>query len=350
MRVFVGLSGGVDSSVAAAILKAEGHEVVGVYMLGYQPPFMPCPSAEDRDDAMRVAAHLGIPFHTLDLSDAYKKEVVDYFIAEYRAGRTPNPDIMCNKHIKFGAFYQWAKEQGADAIATGHYARKSDDGAGLMIAIDTAKDQTYFLWAISKEALSKTLFPVGAFTKPEIREKAQALGLPTASKKDSQGVCFLGKIDMDEFLAREIPRHTGTVLSASGEVIGHHRGSEFVTLGQRHGFTLTKTTPHEKRHYVIAKNVAENTITIADDPHILSKEIDTIAIGNVNWLSAVPKGGTTYQARVRYRQPLFDVAVASADESRAVIAVKNENAGPFASGQSMVLYAGDTCIGGGIIA
>ena len=356
MRVFVGLSGGVDSSVAAALLKQEGHQVEGVYLLGYQPPFMKCPAAEDRTDAMRVAAHLGIPFHTLDLSESYKKEVVDYLISEYAAGRTPNPDIMCNKHIKFGGFFEWALAHGADAIATGHYARKGAEPTSLVAAKDTNKDQTYFLWALSKEALSKTLFPVGNFTKPEIREMAKELGLPTAAKKDSQGVCFLGKIDMDEFLAREIPHIQGVVLNAKGEVIGHHSGAKFLTIGQRHGFIVTKKTPNDAPYYIVSKDVEQNTITVDANPHRETSNSDTVTLHSTNWFIAPPEVGVRINARARHRQPYFEVEiVASASASvsvsdTATVRIISPNIGPFASGQSLVLYDGSTCLGGGIIA
>ena len=199
--VFVGLSGGVDSSVTALLLQKAGAKVQGVFIQGWYPENMPCTWKEDRMDAMRVAAQLQIPFHTLDASREYKKSVIDYLLREYKAGRTPNPDIMCNRDVKFGAFYTFARMHGADFIATGHYARVEDDA--LLKGVDGDKDQSYFLWAIAKSTLASILFPLGGYTKKEVRDVALKHSLPTAQKKDSQGICFLGNISIEDFLQAE---------------------------------------------------------------------------------------------------------------------------------------------------
>ncbi len=211
-KVFVGLSGGVDSSVSAALLQSQGYDVFGVFIKVWQPDFYECTWKEDRLDAMRVCAKLNIPFYTLDLEKEYKKEVVDYMIEEYKNGRTPNPDVMCNKYIKFGGFFDWAMSQGADFVATGHYARLNKEHE-LVAGRDSNKDQSYFLWTLTKEQLSKTLFPVGDIEKTEVRKLAKKFGLPTAEKKDSQGLCFIGKVDMAEFLHHFIETKPGPVLN-----------------------------------------------------------------------------------------------------------------------------------------
>ena len=237
-KVYIGMSGGVDSSVSAALLKKAGYDVTGVFIKVWQPDWINCTWKEDRMDAMRVAALLDIPFITLDLEKEYKEEVVDYMISEYRAGRTPNPDVMCNRYVKFGGFYDWAMKQGADYVATGHYAQVID--GKLIAGNDKNKDQTYFLWTLNKEQLSKTIFPVGNIEKPEVRKLAKKFNLPNAEKKDSQGLCFIGKIDIKEFLSHYIDSKRGNVLNIEGEVIGEHDGSFFFTIGERHGFNILK--------------------------------------------------------------------------------------------------------------
>jgi tRNA-specific 2-thiouridylase len=355
MKIAVAMSGGVDSSVSAALLKEAGHEITGVYMQGWVPEGFVCTAAEDRKDAMTVASELGIPFHTLDLSEVYKREVVEYLLAEYAAGATPNPDIMCNRYVKFGAFAEFAFSHGFDAIATGHYAQvqNTSDGkdAQLLMAVDGAKDQTYFLWAIPQAVLNRTLFPVGGYTKPQVRMMAQERNIFTAHKKDSQGVCFLGKIDMSAFLETAIPRKQGVVLAIDGSHIGTHQGAAFVTEGQRHGFTLTTTSPNQLPQYVVAKDIAENTITVASDPGALAPETATgqiIQIGTPNWLAHPPQVGTLLTARTRYRQPLQSARIVSCTDATFEIEIRNA-AIPIARGQSLVLYNGTQCIGGGTI-
>ncbi|HYC83407.1 MAG TPA: tRNA 2-thiouridine(34) synthase MnmA, partial [Candidatus Paceibacterota bacterium] len=233
--VFVGMSGGVDSSVTAALLKKEGYDVVGVFIKAWEPAGYKCTWREDRRDAMRVAAVLEVPFVTLDLEEEYKESVVDYMIGEYRAGRTPNPDVMCNQSVKFGAFYRKAREAGADWVATGHYAQmeRSEGKATLKEGADKAKDQSYFLWTMKKEVAEHVLLPIGPYQKPEVRKLAEKFKLPNFAKKDSQGLCFLGHIDVKEFLKAYIDTEEGKVLNEKGEAIGRHDGAFFFTIGER---------------------------------------------------------------------------------------------------------------------
>jgi tRNA-specific 2-thiouridylase len=245
-RIFVGLSGGVDSALSAALLKEQGALVTGVFIKGWYPPGMPCTWAADRRDAMRVAAHLQIPFRTLDASAAYKKGVIDYMVGEYRAGRTPNPDVMCNREVKFGVFYHYAKEAGADLIATGHY-------------LSGEKDQRYFLWAVPKEVLAHAVFPVGHMKKEEVRRRAIAYGLPVAAKKDSQGVCFLGDVSVHDFLESEFGSAPGDAVDEAGTVIGTHSGVLLHTIGERIALmSQTKRGPW----FVRAKDVERNVLIV----------------------------------------------------------------------------------------
>lgn len=298
-RIFVGLSGGVDSAVSAALLKEAGASVIGVFIKGWYPPGMPCTWAADRRDAMRVAARLHIPFLTLDASSEYKKSVIDYLLAEYNAGRTPNPDVMCNRDIKFGVFYRFAKEQGADAIATGHY--RSGD-----------KDQSYFLWAVPKDVLSETLFPVGHMEKPRVRALAEKFNLPVAEKRDSQGVCFLGSISVEEFLRKELKTDNPALL---------------FTIGQK-----------VNGKYVVAKNVEAREIALADMPRATGT---TITFTDANW-HRNPQVAT--EAQYRYRGPRVKGRVTG----NAFVSDETLPDMP-APGQSVVFYAGGELVGGGII-
>ncbi|MEI8123948.1 MAG: tRNA 2-thiouridine(34) synthase MnmA, partial [bacterium] len=338
--VYVGMSGGVDSSVSAALLKEQGFDVVGVFIKVWQPDFVECTWREDRLDAMRVCAKLEIPFITLNLEREYKEDVADYMINEYKLGRTPNPDVMCNKYVKFGAFFDWAIERGADFVATGHYARctriadqrgldadrrRNNSQYQLLAGNDKNKDQSYFLWTLTQKQLSRTLFPVGDIEKPEVRILADKFNLPTSTKKDSQGVCFLGKFDMKDFLAHYIKEIPGDVLNENGEKIGRHDGALYLTIGQRHGFTtsqinadLTQTNADKKQintkkthqdvgpYYIISKDIKNNTITVSQDPHpearLRSLASGLVKIKDVNWTLGEELDLTkTYSARIRYR-------------------------------------------------
>ncbi|MCU0660646.1 MAG: tRNA 2-thiouridine(34) synthase MnmA [Candidatus Pacebacteria bacterium] len=352
--VFVGLSGGVDSSVTAALLQKAGYAVVGVFIKVWQPDFIECTWREERRDAMRVAAHLGIPFLTFDLEKEYKQGVADYMIREYERGRTPNPDVMCNKEVKFGAFLEKALAMGADFVATGHYARGGIDPKSgkhmLKTGSDTEKDQSYFLWTLKQEQLSRILFPVGALKKPEVRKYAGAFELPTETKKDSQGVCFLGKLDMKEFLKHYIVAQKGPVLDMSGKIIGSHEGAVFYTIGERHGFVISEKHSDDAPLYIVAKDIKNNTITVASRQTVMQKKdsISEIDIESINWIAQAPKVGDRVFARFRYRQELLPCIITSLKE-RSVVVSCTATQEVISPGQSIVFYDGDICLGGGII-
>lgn len=358
-KVFVGMSGGVDSSVSAALLVEQGYDVTGVFIKAWHPDFIECSWREDRQDAMAVCAQLGIPFETCDLEEEYKRDVVDYLVREYAAGRTPNPDVMCNQQIKFGAFYRWARERGADFVATGHYARTTMDngqwtsqqvasGGALFAGVDTNKDQSYFLWAVDKETLAHVMFPIGGMTKPEVREEAARRGLPVATKKDSQGICFLGHVSMEDFLKRFIDIETGDVLDESGKVIGRHEGALIYTLGQRHGFDVTDRRPTDGAFYVVSKDIAANTITVSQEGKTAERfAVSEVTINQLNWIGSVPEADKTYMCRFRYRQQLVACTVTVEDEGARVVFIEPQLA--VSPGQSLVVYDGDECVGGGII-
>jgi tRNA-uridine 2-sulfurtransferase len=346
-KVYVGMSGGVDSSVSAALLQKAGYDVTGVFIKVWHPDFLPCDWRKDRLDAMRVCAQLGIPFKTLDLGAEYKRDVVDYMIREYREGRTPNPDVMCNRYIKFGAFWQWAKSQGANYIATGHYAH-TEDGR-LFVSPDESKDQTYFLWTLTADDLLHTIFPIGKYHKKEVRALAEKFALPTAAKKDSQGLCFVGKVDMKEFLQHFITTQPGDVLDEEGHVIGRHDGALLYTIGERHGFTVTTQTDNAAPKYVVKKDLAANTITVASQK---TNETGSVAaarealLEQVNWIRQ-PRTDEKIDARVRYHQALQSCAITH-DNHAAKVAFSIPQT--LAIGQSIVFYTADECLGGGVIA
>ncbi|MEO8637633.1 MAG: tRNA 2-thiouridine(34) synthase MnmA [Candidatus Taylorbacteria bacterium] len=366
-KVYVGMSGGVDSSVSAAMLKKQGYDVIGVFIKVWQPDWIDCTWREDRLDAMRVAALLDIPFITLNLEKEYKKDVIDSMIAEYKAGRTPNPDVMCNKAIKFGGFYDFAMKKGADFVATGHYAqvtkhitrntkqlRREKDfplsdvtSYKLHVACDSNKDQSYFLWTLTQRELSRTLFPVGHLSKPEVRKMAKQFALPTAEKKDSQGLCFIGKMDMREFLGHYLKHEKGKVLSGEGKVIGEHDGAFFYTEGERHGYIITEKSPNDEPFYVVGKNVRANTITVGHREPPSSGNKEKIVLKNVNWILQAPLAGKEYRARIRYRQELAKCRVMQSGNTFSVVFFEKQQA--VSAGQSLVLYDGEVCLGGGVI-
>lgn len=352
-KVFVGVSGGVDSSVSAALLKDQGYDVVGVFIRTWQPEWIQCTWRDERRDAMRVCAYLNIPFIELDLEREYKEGVADYMIREYRAGRTPNPDVMCNREVKFGGFLSWALAQGADYVATGHYARiapspKLGEGWGevLMKGFDDTKDQSYFLWTLTNDQLSHILFPVGGMKKPKVRKLAEKYDLPTAEKKDSQGVCFIGEIDMKEFLSHYIPQTPGDVVNESGEVIGTHPGASLFTLGERHGLTITKKTPNDKSYYVIKKDIQSNRLVVSQNPTIAQTGKDQLQLSDCVW-RIEPDAKKTYQAQVRYHGT-FMPAMLEYNENVWKVTFETSDY-TIAPGQSIVVYDDDICLGGGIV-
>jgi tRNA-specific 2-thiouridylase len=350
-KVFVGLSGGVDSAVSAALLKDQGYEVTGVF-IKIQISGYPCPAARDRIEAMRVAAHLKIPFLEIDLSKEYEREVFRPSIDEFTKGRTPNPDTLCNEKIKFGIFFDFCRKNGADFVATGHYAQIKNwtSDVQLHTSVDANKDQSYFLWAVPEEALKHTLFPVGHLTKPEVRTLATKFGLPNAARYDSQGLCFLGDIGLDDMLAREVPHTSGNVLSESGEIVGTHEGVELYTLGQRHGFMLSQHSTHTEPQYVIAKDLHKNTITVSTSRFPRNAHATEVLLTHTNWISRVEDG--LYRARYRYRQTLIPAELRKSDfresdGSPTSVLLLEPHYVPL--GQSLVLYRGDRCLGGGVI-
>ena len=344
--VFVGLSGGVDSSVAAHLLQKQGYRVVGAFIKVWNPDVI-CDWKEDRRSAMRAAARLNIPFVTIDLSEEYRREVVDHMLSEYGEGRTPNPDVMCNKEIKFKAFLDKALSMGADMIATGHYARTN--GIALTKAKDGAKEQSYFLWTLTSDVLSRVLFPVGHMTKNEVRRVARRAGLHTFERKDSQGLCFIGKVDFKEFLRSHLEKKSGDVLDINRGVIGYHDGAYFYTLGERHGFTVTAKGTDDEPLYVVGKSIESNTITVAPRSKLeeATKNRHEFALDKTNWIFEKPRVGRVYEAQVRYHQEYQKCTVDILDGNTAKVVFKDPQIA--ALGQSIVIYDKDICLGGGVI-
>lgn len=342
--VYVGMSGGVDSSVSAALLKEQGFAVTGVYMKNWTQDVagVACPWQQDLADARAVAASLDIPFKIFDFQDAYKQQVVDVMVAEYAAGRTPNPDVMCNQEIKFKLFLEAALADGADMIATGHYARTAD--GKLLRAVDDNKDQTYFLYRVTADALRRTIFPLGELTKPQVRKLAAKLNLPTAAKPDSQGICFVGEVGIKAFLSQYITAEAGPVLDrATGRQLGTHAGAVFYTTGQRQGLGIGGGTPY----YVTGKDMASNTVFVTGNPSDLSLAAKVFSMSQVHWIGAAPVSGKAYKIRLRHRGALtsgevrFEGGVWSVHLDQEVRAVT--------AGQSAVVYDSETVVGGGII-
>lgn len=347
-RVFVGLSGGVDSSVAALRLLRRGYDVVGVFIKVWQPDFIHCNWEQERLDAMRVAAHLGIPFLTCDAESSYKKGVAEYMIDAYQRGLTPNPDVMCNEEVKFGTFYTWAREHGADYIATGHYAQHKvrEHQHTLHRAVDHAKDQTYFLARIRQEALDHTLFPIGDTRKEVIRNEAHRAGLITHKKADSQGICFLGPVDIREFLSHYIELTEGPVLDTRGNTIGRHHGALLYTLGQRYGFDIVVKGGDTRPHYVVARDVEKNTLTVTPTQPRTEKGT-TITLAHLKQLG---HGYTEYMHAVfRYHGTPLRVHLALSPSGNAILTPEESTTDVATPGQLCVLYNGDECCGSGII-
>ncbi len=353
-KVFVAMSGGVDSSVAALLLKRQGYQIVGVFMHCFNVDGC---AIRDAEDARQVAEKLKIPFYVWNFRKEYKKKVVDYMVRGYRTGITPNPDVMCNKEIKFGLFLDRALKSGADYIATGHYVKiqnqnnklKSKNIFKLFQAKDKNKDQSYFLWTLTQEQLKYCLFPIGDYLKSEVRQIAKKAGLITASKKDSQGICFLGKVSLGDFLKQYIPEKRGAILGTNGKKLGEHKGVYFYTIGQRHGLAISGKKPY----YIIKKDVKSNTIIVVEgdsNPKLYRKRIE---LTNINFINqqTVAKKEQRVLARVRYRQPLsratliYDKLLIS--NCHLIFDTPQKFIAP---GQSVVFYSNSgEMFGGGII-
>ncbi len=350
-KVFVGLSGGVDSSVSAALLVEQGYDVTGVYMKNWSKdlPGFPCPWKEDYQDAKRVAVKLGIPFEMFDFETEYFDKVVQYMLDGYKSGITPNPDIMCNQEIKFKLFYEAAKERGADYIATGHYARVLDSGnpkiqTQLQMAEDSNKDQTYFLYRVSEEALEHTLFPIGHLTKPQVRKEAEKRKLITANKKESMGICFVGKVGIREFLSQYVETEPGVIIDQNGVEVGQHDGAIFYTIGQRHGLDVGGGLPY----YVTGKDMKNNKVFVTSEISDDKLWSDTIEVTNCHWINNPIEVGAKLKVRTRHRAPLVDCAVSEITESKVILKLK-DSLRALTPGQSAVLYKENICLGGGII-
>jgi tRNA-specific 2-thiouridylase len=349
VRVVIGMSGGVDSSVAALLLRDQGHEVHGVFMDNWDAEDAFCTAAEDLQDARAVCARLGIPLHVVSFAAEYLERVFSRFLAEYQAGRTPNPDVLCNAEIKFAAFLDHALRLGAERIATGHYARLDAAGPRLLKARDLAKDQTYFLHAVPRTAFARTLFPLGELTKPEVRERARTAGFPTHAKRDSTGICFIGERRFREFLAEYLPAQPGPIVTLTNETLGQHQGLMYYTLGQREGLRIGgQRGGDEAPWYVADKRLADNALVVVqghDHPALLSR---TLECGALHWIGTAPAVDEPLAAKTRYRQADQACVITRLDGQGATVRfdAPQRAATP---GQYCVFYRGDECLGGGVI-
>lgn len=362
-KVALGISGGVDSSVCAHLLKEQGYEVTGVYLECWRAPG--CRTEEDRKDALKVALSLNIPFQVLDFKAAYHQKVVEYFFDEYEAGRTPNPDVMCNKEIKFGLFYDWAMAEGFDFVATGHYAQIFAEGEDyfLQTSSDDFKDQTYFLYQLEREQLKHIKFSIGHLTKSEVRAEAKSRGIHVAEKKDSVGICFIGDINVHNFLYERLGEKPGEVVDTQGTVIGTHKGLWFYTIGQRHGFDVEKTTLINQsdgstinKHnippfYVIRKNAQLNQLVVGFGAETYQKEFH---IQDLHFITPLDSKEPLL-VRIRHTGKLLPATVENTSENTAKV-ILHEPVQGIAEGQSAVLYQTLShkpkvmiCVGGGII-
>ncbi len=344
-KVYVGMSGGVDSSVTAALLLERGYDVTGVYMKNWSQdlPGFVCPWKEDYQDAKRVAVKLGIPFKMFDFEKEYRSKVVDYMIDGYKAGLTPNPDIMCNQEVKFKLFLEAALADGADMIATGHYARIKN--VTLLAGLDKNKDQSYFLYRVTEEALGKSLMPIGEYEKPKVREIAKKLGLNTAEKKDSQGICFVGKVGIKEFLQQFVKTAPGPIMDQHGQVIGEHDGALFYTIGQRQGLGVGGGLPY----YVTGKNMDKNEVYVTTDLQDDRLWHSELELTLTHWINAEPSENGKYHVRTRYRAELIEVTSTQKLPNGNWRLKLKDDVRALTPGQSAVLYEADRVVGGGIV-
>lgn len=360
-KVAVGLSGGVDSAVAAYLLKTQGYEVTGVHMQCWDYSSETCKGNEDRSDAVAVCSQLGIKFEFLNFENEYKSRVIDYFYSEYRAGRTPNPDVLCNKEIKFGLFMDWALAQGYDYVATGHYARiKQNEGRFFLLkGVDQSKDQSYFLYRLNQEQLSRILFPLGDLKKTQVRQIAKEQKLAVAEKPESMGICFVGEVDINKFLKKKIePKEGDVILKSSGEVIGRHEGVWFYTIGQRHGFKISKYVGLPL--YVVGKDVEQNRLIVGyyndcltdrfelEDLHFIAGDPPFEDKSSAEQVEPILSHCFKCAVRIRHLGQLYDATVTKLPSEVWTVKL-DEGAFGVAPGQSAVFYHEDEVLGGGII-
>ena len=355
MKVVVGISGGVDSSVAALRLVEQGHDVEALFMKNWDEPGPDdgCLWEADVEDAMQVCEHLGIPLNTVDLTRDYWRDVFAAFLREYREGRTPNPDVLCNQEIKFKAFLEKAGERGAACIATGHYARIESDNSGqrtLLKAIDADKDQSYFLCRLDQARLGRALFPIGGLRKPEVRSLAAKAGFVTHDKKDSTGICFIGERPFREFLGRYLPEQPGDILTIEGRVIGRHEGAHFYTIGQRQGLGIGGVSgARDAPWYVIAKDARANTLTVAQGKEHELLYSRGLRARNLHWIAGeVPAPPFHCRAKTRYRQPDQDCSIESIEDDAIVVSFGAPQRS-VTPGQYVVFYDGEQCLGSAVI-
>lgn len=350
------LSGGIDSAVSAYLLQKQGYEVDAAFMKNWSSTkglkYDECPWLTDRQDALRVAAFLHMPMHTLDFEKQYEKTVLNYFFSEYKAGRTPNPDVMCNKEIKFKLLYNWALAHGYDYLATGHYAQillkkiKGKEGEyQLMRSADEFKDQTYFIYNIATQQLPHVLFPIGSLKKSAVKSLAKKIGLPNANKKESMGLCFVGRIRLKDFLDQKLKPKAGPIIElSSGKILGKHDGLHYYTIGQRQGIKVGASGPY----YVVRKDLKANSLFVTNNPKDKALEVKEIEIHSVNWISAPVKFPLKLTGRFRHQGDLQPLTVTKAAKGHyKVLFAKPQKA--IASGQSLVMYDKKICMGGGVI-
>ena len=351
-RVVVGMSGGVDSAVAAALLKEQGYDVVGLYMSNWKETDDNgcCTGEEDWTDVRRVCDVIGVPYYSVDFSEEYMENVFKLFVEEYKKGRTPNPDVLCNREVKFGPFADFARKMGADFIATGHYCRVRHDGNAhyLLRAADDNKDQTYFLNQVSSNQLRDVIFPLGDMTKPQVREAARKFNIPVASKKDSTGICFIGERNFRRFLSQYIPMKSGNIITVDGKVVGKHDGVYYYTVGQRRGLGIGGSADgNGERWFVLEKNVEDNLLIVSqgEDSVLYKNALETEGF---NFITPPPSNDFDCEVRIKHRQPL-QRARATVLEDGSVQIVFCEKQRAIAGGQYAVIYDGEICLGGGVI-